>query len=204
MDPDLRDVHKHMRQLGITIIGRAIADATSSEITRPFGHALAVVHAAHGAEIVVKARIAQEHPLLLFKKRPALSSAPSRLSQKELFKDGRTVDYLDLPDLLWAATGYRMAEPVRFKKFGELRNQIVHFAVPEKEHDEETLRFCIEVMEPLLSDFWAESAIPVADTWDNSIVSDGYLLDRIKSLGIVAPECAKKQITEAMGRDAFP
>ena len=65
MHPDTREVAAHMKELGLTVLGRAIHDSTFSETMRPFAHGLAVVHAAHGAEIVLKARIAQEHPLLL-------------------------------------------------------------------------------------------------------------------------------------------
>ena len=48
-----------MREFGPCVLGRAIYDSTFSEMTRPFAHALAVVHAAHGAEIVLKARVAE-------------------------------------------------------------------------------------------------------------------------------------------------
>ena len=64
--PDTREVAAHMREFGLAILGRAAYDLTFSEMMAPYKHAMAIGHAAHGAEIVIKARIAQEHPLLLF------------------------------------------------------------------------------------------------------------------------------------------
>ena len=66
-------------------------------MTRPFAHMLSVVHAAHGAEILIKARIAEEHPLLIFKSYPKSHTTKDVLSIKELFKYGRTLMYPELP-----------------------------------------------------------------------------------------------------------
>lgn len=52
-----------MKEFDLRILGRAVVDATFSAMTKPFAHPLAVVHAAHGAAIILKARIGQDHPL---------------------------------------------------------------------------------------------------------------------------------------------
>jgi hypothetical protein len=194
MHPDTRLVAHHMKEFGLSMLGRAIYDVTFSELSAPFAHALAVVHGAHGAEIVLKARIAEEHPLLMFSKLPKQSTTTGNLTIAELFEHGRSFDYYDLPDLLWAATGHRMERLDDFKKFGELRNQIVHLAVPEIDLVKTTLSFCIEVMEPILDNFWKESAIPYAEQWDDALVSDGYLLEQIELCKITIPHCAKKYL----------
>ncbi len=67
------------------------------------------------------------------------------LSIKELFEHGRTLMYSDLPEVLWALTGYRIKELDKYQKFGDLRNTIVHFAAPDCEASAETLRFALEV-----------------------------------------------------------
>jgi hypothetical protein len=187
MHPDTRDVAQHMKEFGLSVLGRAIYDSTFSEMMRPFAHALAVVHAAHGAEIVLKARIAQEHPLLIFSKLPSPATTPDLLSITELLEHARGVDYSELPGLLWAATGYRLAAPGRFLEFGRLRNQIVHFAVPTVDHSAQALKFCIEVLEPVIHDFWKESAVPYSEHWDEVIVTEGYLEDRLQQLKIAIP-----------------
>src|SRR3989442_1022235 len=128
--PDTREVAAHMREFGLSILGRAVYDATFAEIGRPFAHPLAVVTAAHGAEIVLKARIAEEHPLLIFRKLPSPTSTAGSLTIAELFEHGRSAEYEDLPALLWASTGYRLSRQESYFAFGRLRNKIVHLAVP--------------------------------------------------------------------------
>lgn len=48
-----------MREFGLAILGRAVYDLTFSEMMAPFKHSMAVGLAAQGAEISIKARIAQ-------------------------------------------------------------------------------------------------------------------------------------------------
>jgi len=187
MHPDTREVAEHMRDFGLNVIARAIYDVTFAELTKPFAHALAVIHAAHGAEIVLKARIAQEHPLLIFKKLPQSSSTEESLTIAELFEFGRSVDYDDLPELLWATTGIRINRKDRYQEFGRLRNKIMHFAVPEIDHSHEVLSFCIEVLEPLVFQFWQESAVPLAAHWDEVILSEGYLDQQLIAHAIQVP-----------------
>jgi hypothetical protein len=184
-----------MQEFGLAILGRAIYDATFSEQTRPFAHALAIVHAAHGAEMVLKARVAEEHPLLIFSKLPSPNSTADVLTIAELFEHGRSYDYSELPNLVWAASGYRIPRVDQYQAFGRLRNAIAHFAVPEIELDREVLRFCFEVMEPFVDHCWKQSAIPYAEEWDESIVSDGYLQERLKDAGIHPSEASKTRLS---------
>jgi hypothetical protein len=202
MHPDTKQVAHHMREFGLSILGRAIYDATFSENMRPFAHPLAVVHAAHGAEIVLKARIAEEHPLLIFSKLPPPSCTPDSLTIQELFEYGRSYDYGDLPNLLWAATGHRIVNVEDYQSFGKLRNQIVHFGVPQPFGlAEDALRFCIEVLEPILDQFWGESAIPYAEEWDDVIASDGYLEQQLRQHGIKISESVRKRLGKTPPED---
>lgn len=187
MGHGLKEISKHMREFGLNLLGRAIYDVTFSEHCRPFAHSLAITHAAHGAEIVIKARIAQEHPLLIFSRLPEAKTKYERLSLQALFDDSVSYSYRELPDILWATAGYRMKNRDRYLRFGKMRNTIQHFAVPNEPFDKETLRFCIEVVEPMLNDFWAESAIPYAEEWDETIVVDGYLQELIQEHEIAVP-----------------
>ena len=158
MNPETKQVSQHMKEFGLHILGRAIYDATFNEMMRPFAHMLSVVHAAHGAEILIKARIAEEHPLLIFKSYPKSNTTKDVLSIKELFKYGRTLMYSELPEVLWATTGYRIKELDRYLKFGDLRNTIVHFSVdPDCEASTETLKFALEVLDHIVQDFWVKA-----------------------------------------------
>ncbi|MEG4116390.1 hypothetical protein QUA43_02690 [Microcoleus sp. N9_B4] len=195
MNPETKQVSQHMKEFGLHILGRAIYDATFSEMTRPFAHMLSVVHAAHGAEILIKARIAEEHPLLIFKSYPKSNTTKDVLSIKELFKYGRTLIYSELPEVLWATTGYRIKELDRYQKFGDLRNIIVHFsAAPDCEPSTETLKFALEVLDYIVQDFWGESLIYYSQEWDDAIISDGYLQEQIDRLNIQVHPDTQKQI----------
>ena len=177
-----------MKEFGLSILGRAIYDATFSEMMRPFAHALSVTHAAHAAEIILKARIAEEHPLLIFKKLPSQLSTSKELTVNELFAYAKSYLYVELPDLLWATTGIRIEKIEEFKAFGKLRNQITHFAVPAVDLPTETMKFAITVLDPIVEKFWGKSAIPYAEDWDDVIISEGYLETQLNQIGIEIDE----------------
>lgn len=179
MHPETRTVSAHMKDFGFSLLGRAICDATFSEMMRPFAHATTVTLAAQSAEILIKAKIAEEHPLLIFSKLPHLSSTSGALTMEELFEYGRSYMYEDLPNLLWATTSLRLEGLEEFRSFGHLRNKIMHFAVPNIDLPKATLSFAINVMEPFTNLCWGESAIHHAEEWDEAIVEDGYLKDRL-------------------------
>jgi hypothetical protein len=197
--PDTHEVPERMRQFALSILGRAVYDATFAEITRPFAHALAVVHAAHGAEIAIKARIAQEHPLLIFSKLPRPTSSLQTLTTAELVERGRSVGYDALPALLWATTGYRMQKAQEYQRFGRLRNKIVHFAAPDIDHSREVLRYCTEVLEPMIYDFWGCSVLEQSQEWDEVVIIDGYLAEQLDRYDIQLPDCSLS-LFQAHGR----
>jgi hypothetical protein len=146
---------------------------------------MAVGIAAQEAEIVIKARIAQEHPLLLFNQLPRSANAEAMLTAFELFEYGRTVQYSDLPEVLWATTGIRMSGVERYQKFGRLRNATVHFAARgDVDLHGEALRFLFEVMEPLVQTFWSESMVPYAAEWDDHVYEDDALRSQLEQCGI--------------------
>lgn len=194
MHPDTREVALHMRQFGLAVLGRALHDATFAEIGAPFVHALAVVHAAHGAEVVIKARIAEEHPLLILERLPGQKSTPGTLTLQELFLHGRSHDYGALPQILWAATGHRVPDLSQYEAFGRLRNRIVHFAVPNGDLSGETIRYCLQVVEPMLYDFWDVSCMEHADDWDEVTVSEGYFAGRVASLELDLDERVRDRL----------
>ena len=58
MDQTIRDIPRNMRRTGMLLFRGAFIEACHGE------NLLCVVHVAHAAEILLKARIAQEDPLL--------------------------------------------------------------------------------------------------------------------------------------------
>ncbi|MBC3871143.1 hypothetical protein [Undibacterium oligocarboniphilum] len=173
-----------MKEFGLNLLGRAIYDATFSEICKPFSHASTVTLAAQGAEILIKARIAEEHPLLIFSKIPNISQKDDLLGIQNLFDSGKSYTYEDLPNLLWATVGVRIKSLDEYKQFGTLRNKIMHFAVPNVDLPKLTLEFIINVMEPLIEEFWQETSLEYAEQFDDVIVSEGYLKEQLIQYGI--------------------
>ena len=174
-----------MQDFAIAILSRAVYECTFMDLLgMAFSHSLSVIHAAHGAELVVKARIAQEHPLLIFDNLPKSKTTKDLLTINDLYIKGRTIDYSELPERLWSATGIRMPNPDKFIEFGRHRNTIMHFAVPAEDWAEITLRFMFDVIEPMVEQFWQRSIIEQVSDWDDAITSDGYLSERLAELKI--------------------
>jgi hypothetical protein len=161
MNPELKNIHEHMIGLGLGALAHANWHANYAATSNPYWHELSVLQAAHAAEILIKARIAQEHPLLIFDQLPRSTQAGTELlGMKDLIERGRTVQYTDLPERLWAATGIRLKNLERFADFGRLRNTVQHFAVPSNRNcSRETLNFIYEVIDPFVNDCWGLYAI---------------------------------------------
>ena len=161
MNPALRGIWEHMCHLGLGALAHANRHSAYAPIDNTSWHELAVIQAAHAAELLIKARIAQEHPLLIFEHLPRSSQAVGvHLDFEDLFSQGRTFQWSDLPDRLWAATGVSIPNKERFESFGKLRNGIQHFGPPPgRDAGDETLRFVFEVIDPFINDCWGLFAI---------------------------------------------
>lgn len=180
MDPtEFENMSKNMRQTGMLLFRDALIEASQGE------KLLCVVHAAHAAEILLKARIAQEHPLLIFSKLPKANSKKEALTLVDLVESGRTFSYDELPDQLWATTGIKIKEILQYREFGRLRNQIIHFSRSSTNMlDILTIRYSLEVLDPLVESFWGKSVIYFIkeDPHDpsNGFVSSGLFEDSIR------------------------
>jgi hypothetical protein len=146
---------------------------------------MCVVHAHHAAEILLKARIAQEHPLLIFSKLPKPESNEGSLTLIDLLEKGRTFSYQELPNQLWATTGIKIENNTQYEEFGRLRNQIIHFSKANFERlDILTLRYSLELLDPLVEGFWGRSVIDFIrnDPYGeySSHLSSGMLEDSIR------------------------
>jgi hypothetical protein len=183
MHPATRGVSEHMCNFGLAVFTRGIRNVTFAEIGEPFANAAGVVQIAHGTEIIIKARIAEEHPLLIFETLPTKGkSAGKKLSILDLFEYGRSIQFSDLPERLWAATGELIGDLEAFKNFGKLRNQIQHFAVPNVDLTEEALTFAFEIVEPLIQAFWEVNVWHCMDPGGKD--DDLYVLDALVQRGI--------------------
>ncbi|MFZ0818171.1 MAG: hypothetical protein WAM78_21775 [Candidatus Sulfotelmatobacter sp.] len=182
MHPDTRQIAEHMKDFGLCLLGRSVVDVAFAEIMNPYSHAMGAIRCAHAAEIIIKARIAEEHPLLIFAKLPKPTpESNDLLSINELLDEGRTLMYNELPDALWAATGYRIPDLKRFQDFGKRRNMLTHLAVPpEVDLPRETLGFAFQVMQPMINDFWKSDIFEYIGQYDPDANEDGYIYEQLE------------------------
>ena len=160
MDIELRSVHEHMLGLGLGALAHANWHAHFNSPDNEYWPQLSVLQAAHAAEILLKARIAQEHPLLILDRVPLSTQVDGTLSLRHLFERGRTIQYAELPERLWAATGLQIENTKSYKEFGELRNTIQHFGAPDNcDFSLQTSRFIYGVVDLFINRCWRLFAI---------------------------------------------
>ncbi len=161
MNPDLKHTHKNMLELGLGALAHANWHANYHSFENHMWSQLSVLQAAHAAEILIKARIAQEHPLLIFDQLPRSTQVQSdTLDFEHLVDKAKTIQYSELPERLWAATGIKLKNLDVYKNFGNLRNCIQHFADPRgKDCSEETIKFIYNVIDPFINECWGLYAV---------------------------------------------
>jgi len=193
MDPNLRNVYKHMIGLGLGALAHANAHAAYWDYEAPYWAELSVLQAAHAAEILIKARIAQEHPLLIFEKLPGYDGvSETGLNFRSLIEKGRTVDYRDLPDRLWSTTGMKIDHPDIYQSYGRLRNAIQHFAIPEGEDmSHRVLEFIFKVIDPFINRCWKHFAIDHNEDTEGVVYLVPVLIKRQIEF-LVSPEVIKQ------------
>jgi hypothetical protein len=188
LDPDLSTISHHMRDLGLAALTHANWHANYFSQSNAWWNELSVLQAAHAAEILIKARIAEVHPLLIFEQLPKATSPESFLSLRQVFEQARSLPFAELPDRLWAVTGQRLKDVELYRFFGRLRNAIQHFAVPEDvDVGDTTVEFIYGVIDPFINECWGLYAVDFNEDHEPYV----YLVGSIVSRGVkflVSPE----------------
>lgn len=179
MKEELQDISNHIKELGLGVLFHSLRHALQENFVSSNNTShmdiLGVVQMAHACELLIKARIAEEHPLLIFSELPKSTSVIPILNFKSLVESGKTFQYSELPERLWATTGYKFnnEEIKLYKEFGKLRNAIQHFATPEnRDLTKDTLEFAFGVIERLINESWG------------LYVADYYVENPLDPLGI--------------------
>ena len=191
MNDELSNVSENMRELGLGALTHANRHAAYQDPVNDKWAELSVLQAAHAAEILIKARIAEEHPLLIFEKFP--KTTDSDLSLLALFDEGHTIEWSQLPNRLWATTNMHLPNKDIFIQFGKLRNSIQHFgAVPKGiSASLETLKFIYSVIDPFINECWELYAIDFDEDYDSYENFSPILIDyEIEFL--VSPDAAEQ------------
>lgn len=160
MEKELKGVHRHMLSLGLGALTHANWHANYYSPDNEYWGELSVIQAAHAAEILIKARIAQEHPLLIFEQLPKPEgNGDALLNLEHLIQNGRTFQFKDLPHRLWATTGAILPNLNLYQSFGRLRNAIQHFTVPNEDVSLRAIEFIYGVIDPFINQCWGLCAV---------------------------------------------
>ena len=144
-------VAKQAKKLGLTALENALSTTFMLNGNNPYWHYLSVLQAAHATELIIKAKIAEENEELIYEK--------DKLGRSTK----RTIKYSDLPVVLKMLNDrqYELPSRNKFDKFGKLRNEIQHLAVPDENHNlhKEAADFIFSVIDPLMHNFWGDSVL---------------------------------------------
>lgn len=182
------EISAHVLSLGLSVLKHGVYHAHIQSPDNDKWEELSVVQVAHAAELIIKARIAREHPLLIFERLPKLS-AGEQISLQRLAGEGRTYQYDALPNRLVATTGVEISNIALFEEFGRLRNSIQHFCHPpgvDLRH--RTLSYIFGIIDPLLAEGWGQYAIDHNEDYEPY----QYLVQSLISAEIVfrpSPQC---------------
>lgn len=172
-----------MRNFGLYMVAKGAVNATFSEQGSPYAHAMGVVHVAHGFEILMKSRIVEEHPLLIFSKIPQESNTEGEeIELNDLLEHGQTIMYSELPHRLWAATGCKISDLKMYNEFGKIRNQIIHFSVPEISLSDLTLKYTFLVVEKAVNEWWDTTILEYASYYNEDYCE--YVFEQLTRLNI--------------------
>lgn len=207
MNPALKNVATHMKGLGLGALMHALRLSLYVDYDNDSWADLSVLNAAHAAELLIKARIAAEHPLLIFTQLPKSTQASGALLDfKDLFERGQTLEFHELPERLWAATGETLPAPDVYSRFGKFRNAIQHFAPPAEDASARTLEFVFSVIDPFINRTWGLFAIDF-----NEEMGDHYehILEPLVRRNIrflISPEAARTwtELGHSPGNNAPP
>lgn len=171
MHESLKGISDKILELATGALKRANTDAVYFDPGMEHRQSLAPLAAAHAGELVLKALIAKEHPLLL------LSNIGEKTTNDEidldwLLKNGRTHDFSKLPSVLWATSGIRVPNIDCYRRIAEIRNQIQHF-VDDRDADVQydCLQFIYSIIDPLLHEHFGIIACEFhEDEFDDHVI----------------------------------
>ncbi len=161
MHDALKPISDRILQLAIAALTQANTHAVYMDPGNEHWRQMSVLNAAHAGELFLKALIAKEHPLLIFKDLFSLDDKQSDfLEIDHLLKSGRTHDFDKLPQVLWAVTGIRLPDADSFDRLRRARNAVQHFCAPDDiDLSMTALEFIYRNIDPLILDGFGIYAI---------------------------------------------
>jgi hypothetical protein len=181
VNQELREIPDRILGLATAALAQANTHAAFMDPGSEHWPLMSVLNTAHAGELFLKAIIASEHPLLIFKDLMNLDdSQADELDLKTLLTRGRTHDFEKLPKVLWATSGIRIPNTECWERLRNARNAIQHFCSPDEDDlGGLSLEFIYTILDPLILDRFALHAIEYHE--DHSVGYDylvGTLLRR--------------------------
>ena len=172
MNPALKEIPQRILNLAMGALTQANTHAVFSDPGNEHWEHICILNTAHAGELFLKAIIAEEHPLLIFKDIFTLDdNTGSSLDIETLIRRGRTHDFERLPQILWATTGKRLPNQQCFERLRQARNSIQHFCAPEQQDFRKlSLEFIYTIIDPLIADAFDLCAIEYHE--DHSVSYD--------------------------------
>jgi hypothetical protein len=157
----LADIPDRILHLSLAALSQANMHAVFLDPGMEHRRDISILNAAHAGELLIKAIIAKEHPLLIFRDLFKLdTNSEDELSLESLIQRGKTYNFDELPRLLWATTGRRLPSPEMYERVRRTRNAIQHFCVPDDlDPAFLALEFIYKVIDPLLFENFGRFAI---------------------------------------------
>ncbi len=182
MNSEIKNIPKNILSLALGALATANYHAIYLDMANGTWAEQSVLQAAHAAELLIKAKISEKNPLLIFSDLPQdLMKNSKNVNIQNLVENARTYKYQDLPSLLWTITGTKLSNVETYKAFGRIRNAIQHFHPPEAmDFRKETLKFVFEVIDPLLKECWGLHAIDYNEDYE----THQYFLEALINQGI--------------------
>ena len=177
---DKLGISLQMKEFGLSMVAKGIKNAFTSNSEIPYSHAMSIVHVAHGFEILIKSKIVEEHPLLIFKGIPKETNEDIEFN--DLLEKGITIDYKDLPHVLWATTGFKIKEKQLYKELGYQRNQIIHFFPKSASFTDLTIKYAFNLIEIAINEWWSETLFKELKVYDIDLFEK--LFRKLESLDI--------------------
>jgi hypothetical protein len=161
MHPALEAIPSRIFRLAEGALAQANTHAVYADPGKEYWDFISVINAGHAGELFIKAVIANEHPLLIFRDLFILDdNSSSSLNIEDLIRRGKTYDLNNLPQVLWATTSYRIKEIECFERLRKARNAIQHFCDPEKiDLRSLSLEFIYKIIDPLVAHYFGICAI---------------------------------------------
>jgi len=132
MHKDLKAIPYRILNMALNALAQANTHAVFYDPGKEHWDKMAILNTALAGELCLKAIIATEHPLLIFRDLFKLEDQNSEeLSIEHIIIKGRTYNFEDLPKLLWVVTGERLADVKSFEDLRKARNSIKHFCPPD-------------------------------------------------------------------------